>query len=118
MVKGVTQQLKEKWTLLCTKNWAQNSERNDLELWSTALGFITPSKSTFTGKGVHSVPIANVDDKRRITATFCVKIVGDFLPVQLICGGATDKCHPEFKFPESFLITQSQNHCSNEDIVM
>ena len=30
----------------------------------TALGFTAPSKPTFTGKGVHSVPIANVDNKR------------------------------------------------------
>ena len=83
-----------------------------------ALGFKAPNKSKFTAKGVHSVPIANVDDKRQITATFCVKIVGDFLPVQLIYGGVTDKCHPKVKFPESFRITHSQNHWSNEDIVM
>ena len=84
----------------------------------TALGFTAPNRSTFTGKGVHSVPSANVDDKRQITATFCVNIVGDFLPVQLIYGGVTDKCHPKVKFPESFRITHSQNHWSNEDIVM
>ena len=82
----------------------------------TAFGLTAPSKSTFTGKGVHSVPIANVDNKCQITATFCVKIVGDFLPVQLIYGGVTDKCHPQVKFPESFHITHSQNHWSNEDI--
>ena len=62
----------------------------------TALGFTTPNKSTFTGKEVHSVPIGNVDNKRQITATLiCVNIVGDFLPVQLIYGGVTDKCHPK-----------------------
>ena len=44
----------------------------------TALGITAPSKSTFTGKGVHSAPIANVDEKRQITATFCANIVGDF----------------------------------------
>ena len=73
----------------------------------TVLGFTALNKSTFTGKGVHSIPIANVDDKRQITATFCVNIVGDFLPVQLIYGGVTDKCHPKVKFPESFHITPS-----------
>ena len=82
----------------------------------TALGFTAPNESTFTGKGVHSVPIANVDHKRQITASFCVNIVGDFLPVQLIYRGITDKCHPKVKFPESFHITHSQNHWSNEDI--
>ena len=84
----------------------------------TVLGFTAPNKSTFTGKGVHSVPIANVDHKRQITASFCVNIVGDFLPVQLIYRGITDKCHPKVKFPESFHITHSQNHWSNKDIVM
>ena len=84
----------------------------------TALGFTAPNESTFTGKGVHSVPIANVDHKRQITASFCVNIVGDFLPVQLIYRGITDKCHSKVKFPESFHITHSQNHWSNEDIVM
>ena len=64
----------------------------------TPLGFTAPRKSTFTGKGVHSVPIANVDDKHQITATFCVNTVGDFLPVQLIYGGVTDKCHPKVNF--------------------
>ena len=84
----------------------------------TALGFTAPNKSTFPGKGVHSVPIANVDNKRQITATFCVNIVGDFLPVQLLYGGVTDKCHPKVKFPESLHVTDSQNHWSNKDIVM
>ena len=83
-----------------------------------ALGFKAPNKSKFTAKGVDSVPIANVDDKRQITATFCINIVGDFLPVQLIYGGITDKCHPKVKFPESFCTTHSQNHWSHEDIVM
>ena len=66
----------------------------------------------------YSVPIANVADKRQITATFCVDIVVDFLPLQLNYEGITDKCHSKVKFPESFLITYSQNHWSNEDLVM
>ena len=83
-----------------------------------ALGFTAPNKSIFTGKEVHSVPVANVDDKRQITATFCVNIVGGFLPVQLIQGGVTDTCHPKVKFPESFHITHGQNYWSNKGIVM
>ena len=66
----------------------------------TALRLTAPSKSTFTGKEVHSVPIANVDDKRQITATFCLNIVGNFLPLQLIYGGTTDKLYPKVKFLE------------------
>ena len=51
----------------------------------------------------------NIDDKRQIAATICGNIVGDFLPVQLIYDGATDKCH---------YISHSQNYWSNEDVVM
>ena len=69
----------------------------------TSLGLTAPNKSTFTGKGVHSVPIANVDHIRQITAAFCVNIVGDFLPAQLIYGGATDKCHPKSNFQSRFI---------------
>ena len=72
----------------------------------TALGFTALNKSTFTGKGLHSVPIANIEDKRQITATFiedkrqitatfCVKTVGNFLPVEVIDGGVTDKCNTQ-----------------------
>ena len=62
--------------------------------------------------------MANVDDKRQITATFWDNNVGEFLPVQLIYGNVNDKCHPKVKFQESFHITHSQNHWSNKNIVM
>ena len=61
----------------------------------TARGLTALNKSTFTGKGVHSVPTANVDDKRQVTATFCVKIVGNFLPIEVIYGSVTDKCNTQ-----------------------
>ena len=64
----------------------------------TALGFPAPKKSTFTGKGFDSAPIANVDDKRQITATLCINIVGDFLPMQLIYRGVTNIGHQKSNF--------------------
>ena len=36
----------------------------NLNFDQTALGFTAPNRSTFTGKEVHYVPSANVDDKR------------------------------------------------------
>ena len=30
-----------------------------------------------------------------LTATFCVKIVGNFLPVEVIYGSVTDKCNTQ-----------------------
>ena len=59
------------------------------------------------------MPVADVDEKHQITGTFCVNILGEFLPVQLIYSDVTDRCHPKVKFPGSFHITQSSNHCSN-----
>ena len=40
------------------------------------------------------------------------------MPIQLIYSGVTDRCHPKVKFPESFHITHSSNHWSNEPIVI
>ena len=84
----------------------------------TPLGFTAPNKATFTERGAKTVPIANADDKRQITGTFCANISGEFLPIQLIYGGITDRCHPRVKFPESFHVTHSVNHWSNESIVV
>ena len=51
------------------------------------VGFTFPNKTTYTDKGSESVRIANVHDKRQITATFCVSQYGEFLPTQFIFGG-------------------------------
>ena len=40
---------------------------------------------------------------------------GEFLPIQLIYKGKTERCDPKFNFPASFNVTQSPNHWSNED---
>ena len=57
------------------------------------------------------VPIANSTDYCQVTGTFSITHFGIFLPMQIICQGQTDPCHPKFKFPEEFKITHSVNHC-------
>ena len=84
----------------------------------TPLGFTSPSKVTFTEKNSQNVPVANIDDKRTITGTFTVSLDGQFLPIQLIYTGKTDKCHPTIKFPDGFDITHSSNYWSNEEAVI
>ena len=42
-------------------------------------------------------------------------MIGEFLPVQLIYSGKTVTCHPSFKFPSDWNITDSPNHWSNYD---
>ncbi|KAJ8315143.1 hypothetical protein KUTeg_007293, partial [Tegillarca granosa] len=40
------------------------------------------------------------------------------LPMQHIYNGKTSLCHPKFKFPKGFHITQSVNHWANESTVI
>ena len=47
----------------------------------TPVGFIPPNKTTYTDKGNEFVEITNADDKRQITATFCVSLSVEFLPI-------------------------------------
>ena len=80
---------------------------------------IVPSFSwTMDQCGVNRVEIVGVNDKRQITAVFCGTIVGDFLPIQLIYTGKTDRCHPKFNFPPEWHITHSPKHWSNEQTML
>ena len=65
-------------------------------------------------EGSKRIEVVGVDDKRLITAVFCGILVGDFLPVQLIYKGKTDRCHPHYQFPLGWDITHSSNHWSTE----
>lgn len=51
----------------------------------TGIKIVHSSTQTMDGQGSMRVEVAGVNDKRLITATFCVSLVGDFLPVQVIC---------------------------------
>lgn len=55
-----------------------------------------------------------MNDKRLITALFCASLAGDFLPMQVIYQGKTNRCHPKFTFPTDWHITHSPRHWSNE----
>ena len=62
-----------------------------------------------------SVPIKGLTDKRNITLTFAVTFTGDFLPMQIIYGGKTDRSQPRgVVFPKGFHVTQNERHWSNE----
>ena len=56
-----------------------------------------------------------MNDKRQITAVFCGLMVGDFLPIQLIYAGKTDRCHPRYQFPSDWHITHAPRHWLNEE---
>ena len=62
-----------------------------------------------------TVPIKGLTDKRNITLTFVVTFTGDFLPMQIIYGGKTDRSQPRgVVFPKRFHVTQNEKHWSNE----
>ena len=67
---------------------------------------------TMAKEGSKRVEICGKDDKRQITAVFNCSMTGDFLPMQLIYAGKTEKCH---WFPSEWHVTHSPNHWSNED---
>ena len=57
--------------------------------------------------------IAGSADKRSITATFSITLAGDFLHIQLIYGGKTDKSIPRYQFPDGFSLSVNEKHFSN-----
>ncbi len=69
---------------------------------------------TMDAKGSKRVEIVGVDGKRLITAVFCGSLIGEFLPVQLIYSGKTNRCHPRYQFPLDWDITHTPKHWSNE----
>ena len=62
-----------------------------------------------------SVPVKGLTDKRNITLTYAVTFSGDFLPMQIIYGGKTDRSQPRgVVFPKGFHVTHNEKHWSNE----
>ena len=64
----------------------------------TPLSFVSPGKCTFDVKGVKTVPIKDIDDKRQITATFAISVSGEFLRIQVMYEGKTTRCLPKYAF--------------------
>ena len=84
----------------------------------TPVGSNSPNNTNYTDKGYESVRITNVNEKREITVAFCVSLSAEFLPIQLIYDELTSTCHPRSKFHNLFHITHSNNHYSNEKIIV
>lgn len=80
----------------------------------TGLNLVPVSTWTMATKGSKRVPIQGLDDKRQITGVFCGTLLGEFLPIQLIYSGKTQRCLPPFKFPGDWSIKYTENHWSNE----
>ena len=86
-----------------------------LNLDQTPLPFFLVGKYTLEEKGAKSVPMTTSNDYRQITGTFTISAEGNFLPIQLIYKGKTERCHAKFIFPESVDVNHSENHWSDEE---
>ena len=89
-----------------------------LNLDQTGIKIVPSSGWTLAKVGSQRVEVIGANDKRQITAVFCGSMIGDFLPLQLIYGGKTNRCHPKFQFPLDWDITHSKKHWSNEDTMI
>ncbi|XP_068219191.1 uncharacterized protein [Palaemon carinicauda] len=70
-------------------------------------------------QGTQQVSISGLDDKRQITLLLSVTKAGTLLPPQLIYAGKTNRCLPKgVNFPESWDITYTESHWSNEETMI
>jgi len=69
-------------------------------------------------EGASRIEMIGTKDKCQITAVFCCKIKGSFLPVQLIYKGKTNRCYSKYKFPPGWHITHAPKHWSNEQTMV
>lgn len=84
----------------------------------TGLNLVPVSSWTMEEKGSKRVPIQGMTDKRQITGVFCGTLIGEFLPMQLIYGGKTSRCLPQYSFPRDWHITYTANHWSTEETMI
>ena len=82
----------------------------------TPCSYVSVGKMTMAKKGDKSIPIKGLTDKRNITLTFVVSFTGEFLPMQIIYGGKTNRSQPRrIEFSKGFNVTQNPRHWSNEE---
>ena len=84
----------------------------------TGINLVPTALWTMDKKGKKRIAIEGHQDKRHITAVLCGSLVGELLPLQLIYGGNTKRCHPAHQFPRDWLVSHSQNHWAKEDTML
>ncbi len=81
----------------------------------TPIHIVPTGEWTMHQSGAKIIPIANLDDKRQITAVLATSIKGQYLSPQLIYKGKTIRCHPKVIQPPGWDVWHSYNHWSNEE---
>ena len=111
------QELKEDFLLEIKNTVVMDEIPEDLiiNFDQTGLNYVPVTSWTMEEAGARRVEVVAKDDKRQLTAVFAGSLSGNFLLPQLIYEGKTERCHPQFRFPAGWHITNSVNHWSNED---
>ena len=84
----------------------------------TDLHLVPASNWTMVEKRSRHVEKNGIKDKWQVTAVFCGTLCGEFLPIQLIYTGKTDRCHPSYSFLLDWSIRHYDNHWSNESTML
>ena len=80
--------------------------------------YVPVSEWTTEKVGSKRVEIAGLQDKRQITAVFAGSLTGDFLPIQLVYQGKTEKRYPAVTFPDNWHNTCTPIHWCNEQTTL
>ena len=97
------------------QTWHKIPEDLIITFDQTPLPYVCTGKRTYHTRGVSSVPLVGKGKKKQITGTFTITMSGQFLPIQLIYQGTTDRCLPKgVEFPDDWNVTYTTNHWSNE----
>jgi len=96
--------------------WHEIPEDLIVNFDQTPLPYICTGKRTYHKQGSSNVPLVGKGKKKQITGTFAVTMTGQFLPMQLIYQGTTNRCLPKgVEFPDDWNVTYTKNHWSNEE---
>ena len=95
--------------------WHEIPEDLIINFDQTALPYVCTGKHTYHTQGVSNIPLVGKGKKKQITGTFTITMTGQFLQLQLIYQGTTDRCLPKgVEFPDDWDVTYTANHWSNE----
>ena len=75
--------------------WHEIPEDLIVNFDQTPLPYICTGKRTYHKQGSSNVPLVGKGKKKQITGTFAVTMMGQFLPMQLIYQGTTNRCLPK-----------------------
>ena len=79
----------------------------------TRVKYAFVANQTLSRKGSNLVAIKGLSFKKSITVSFRVTFNLEFVPMQLIYGGKSQRTLPRVNFPNSFSLNANEKHFSN-----